>query len=116
MKLRPETFDSYHEMHFGVWAACMQFSLVYLTPVADVLGDDHDRTCLTLFRDVKTSSITAGEFDHLEGCKYSYEHKPSQNRFCYEAEYDVDSFTVEIVFPSSNALVLQNHVYGEDVE
>ena len=52
----------------------------------------------------------------LEWCKYSYEDKPSQYCFGNEAEDDVDPFTIEVIFPASDAFVLQYHVEGKDVE
>jgi len=52
----------------------------------------------------------------LEGGKNSYEHNSSQNCLCYQAENDVDSFTVEIVLPRADAFVLHDHIDGENIE
>ncbi len=52
----------------------------------------------------------------LERGKNSHEHNPSQNCLCYQAENDVDSFTVEIVPPRADAFVLHDHIEGENIE
>ena len=55
-------------------------------------------------------------FLFLRWGEYSKEHYPGEHGFSNEAKDYVNSFTIEVILPLTNTLVLQYHVYREGVE